>query len=1170
MLFAFSFLLFTSSASPAIDAVRALAREGRNPEAVTAASAALDGPSCTNPAARIALLNSFGALCAQDGRYMDAARALSSARDLLETNGWLATGRAFATLNNLSVVLKQLGRLAEAEHACTTALAIAKCTQPATTASTSVVRCRANYGEILRAHGRYADAQQIFLSLLGDKKICDTGYLDAVNGLAETLRAQGRFNDARALFEDALAAAGSNGVYAARTRDHARGGLVWSTAFRRAVDAARTVDDVAAARIVADLSCNYAFLCREMGEYDRAEELLGRTIEIRESTLGNDHPDTVAARNDLAIVLQDKGDFARAETLLDETYALTTNRFGPSSIRAATARRNRAILHRAQGEYGAAERAYLDALDTLERLCGTNHPDVAGIQNDCAVLYRMLREYPAAEAAYRRALAARTATLGPDHPLTMQTINNLARLYVAEGSNAVASAILSDIIDRHCFVNPVDEATVLHNIGEAYLAAAKYADATQAFHRALALRTEYLGSNHPAVGTTLMRLAASELAAGKADSAARERLLLLTNPVRRDRPLLLSKAEPRPLSLADRAGRGWQVSDARHHCAIAHAILSASLGPAHHRSIEALSLLARIRAHERDFAVARKTAEQVFLLSEATATTAGGESFASPLRNDQGGLCGAYLSWLEPGTHDAARAFNAIEQARARRFLDASARASAAARAAHPDSDRRRIEQIRWQRTAIEEQLAAHPAADGADADAFIISLQRQAAELRALEQAVESDLSARHPRYGALRSPRVCMLEEAQQLLDNGEAVLELWCGTDRLYGCLIDNERATFASHAVSSGDVARLVAAFRATLDPRAGLGDCDTFKRASLALYRAAVEPFMASFDWKEHSILYIVPDGPLNTVPFEALVSSGRGDEFEDLEYLLLEVPIAYLPSVSCLRFIRTGEAGYSERVTNGLSAVLFGDPAYTVAQAVPAGGAAMRGLKPNPRTAALFPRCGHADAGDALPPLMLEPLPGTRREVEAIASIVNGAGHCECYTGASALERTVKRLSANGDLERCRLVHFATHGLAAGSIAGIVEPGLVLSLYGDDSEDGLLTMSEVLGLRLRADLVTLSACGSGLAARNGNENGIADLSRAFLVAGARRVAVALWDVDDDATIRLMREFYGRFTKPPDAGQAAWALNEAKRALLNGSEFSHPYCWSTFIIHGEWR
>jgi CHAT domain-containing protein len=114
-------------------------------------------------------------------------------------------------------------------------------------------------------------------------------------------------------------------------------------------------------------------------------------------------------------------------------------------------------------------------------------------------------------------------------------------------------------------------------------------------------------------------------------------------------------------------------------------------------------------------------------------------------------------------------------------------------------------------------------------------------------------------------------------------------------------------------------------------------------------------------------------------------------------------------------------------------------------------------------------------------------------------------------------------------------------------------------------DDGFLQSSEVADLRFNADLVVLSACETAVGALEGEE-GIANLSRAFLLAGAKTVISTLWQVDDDASLFLMKHFYAHLAEQKTP---AYALTAAKRDFLRtfGSKAA-PFDWAAFGAEGE--
>ena len=162
--------------------------------------------------------------------------------------------------------------------------------------------------------------------------------------------------------------------------------------------------------------------------------------------------------------------------------------------------------------------------------------------------------------------------------------------------------------------------------------------------------------------------------------------------------------------------------------------------------------------------------------------------------------------------------------------------------------------------------------------------------------------------------------------------------------------------------------------------------------------------------------------------------------------------------------------------------------------------------------------------------------------------------------GAAAVEHELKAL----DLTAYRYLHFATHGVLAEDVPYLKQPALVLSQVGDlRGEDGFLTMGEILGLKLQADLTVLSACQTGLG-REVTGEGVVGLTRAFLYAGSRATVVSLWRVEDESTALLMARFYAHIGRGVPLGVA---LQRAKAELRADPRFAHPFFWAAFLLYG---
>ena len=127
---------------------------------------------------------------------------------------------------------------------------------------------------------------------------------------------------------------------------------------------------------------------------------------------------------------------------------------------------------------------------------------------------------------------------------------------------------------------------------------------------------------------------------------------------------------------------------------------------------------------------------------------------------------------------------------------------------------------------------------------------------------------------------------------------------------------------------------------------------------------------------------------------------------------------------------------------------------------------------------------------------------------------------------------------------------------------------MVLSLVGNNKEDGFLRTDEIFNLRLGSPLVMLSACETGLGKEKRGE-GVMGLTRGFIYAGAPSVGVSLWSVDDKSTAVLMSDFY-KVLLAKDAARATGALRAARLNMIAARTYSSPYYWAPFVMVGDWR
>lgn len=361
--------------------------------------------------------------------------------------------------------------------------------------------------------------------------------------------------------------------------------------------------------------------------------------------------------------------------------------------------------------------------------------------------------------------------------------------------------------------------------------------------------------------------------------------------------------------------------------------------------------------------------------------------------------------------------------------------------------------------------------------------------------------------------APGVTLEEYRQAARDMGSTIVSYWAARRALYIWTIPAEGDIQVARVdVTRKRLGELIARAGAWYRPTTPLsGGADPAGRQAASSGSQVVAPETSRAAWRElyelliapirhrlpranGSAVTVVPHGPLFRVPFAGLLDgSGR--------YLVERYTLNTLPSVALLRFSERWQAPGRE---TGGDYLLVTDPRNT-----PAG-----------------------PTGRGLPAL-----PGARRETAAIAGVL-GEDRVRLLEGESATETAVKAA-----VPRAKIVHLATHGVLLDDrpFDSFLLLGASANAAGDD---GRLTAREIYDLRLRADLVVLSACSTALGEVTGD--GIVGLTRAFFYAGAPSIVATLWDVADEPTQQVISEFYRAYG---EGATRSAALRAAQLRLL---------------------
>ena len=511
----------------------------------------------------------------------------------------------------------------------------------------------------------------------------------------------------------------------------------------------------------------------------------------------------------------------------------------------------------------------------------------------------------------------------------------------------------------------------------------------------------------------------------------------------------------------------------------------------------------------------------------------------------------------------------------------ASADAELSAMARQEQDAQRRLNGL----SALLTQLLAAP--PGEQLPQVQEALRRDIAAAMNERDALRKAIAERFPDYASLVRPQPATLAATRAALRPGEALLAFYVSERESYvWAVAPTGTPHFSRVPLGREEVAGTVRQLRRALD--AGVDSIDALPPFDLAAAHALYARFVAPAAdvWREAATLVVVPHGDLAQLPLSLLPTAtatyGSGEPpfagYRQVPWLLRTHAVQQLPSATALVSLRR----LAPRAAVSGSFVGFGDPLFSAQQAAAASDRASaaatvvhRGGRP------LLLLRGQAPAAgvESVTLAQLPPLPDTSVELRAIAASLQADPRKDVFLRREATERRVHEMDRARELARRRVVMFATHGLVPGDIDGLTQPALALTSPAavPGAGDGLLTMDEVLGLRLDADWVVLSACNTAAGEGAGAE-ALSGLGRAFFYAGARALLVSDWPVETTSARQLMTGMFAQLAADPSLSKAQ-ALRRSMLALIDSPgaagpggriEFSyaHPLFWAPFVVVGD--
>jgi len=863
-------------------------------------------------------------------------------------------------------------------------------------------------------------------------------------------------------------------------------------------------------RFTAVAHINVASAYRTLGAFSEAEPHYQKALDITTALFSRLHEETATAHNGLTLIHTDLRRLDRAEHHAREELAILEELDRPQAEH-IHAINNLAVIHLLDRRFDEARHWAERAVALSEDSFGKDDPNTADALDNLAQIFAEEGKPGQAIPLTERALQIDRAALGGTHPIVALRLSNLGLLYTDVGDLEKAADHLNQAAEMQLATLPPGHpqySVTLTNLAGVYARAGNHLQAGKNYQQALAYREAHFGADHPETAISYHNMSAHHLTVGELRQAKRlaQKAFSIRQSWYGDDHLITANAREL-LAFIE-----WQ-----------------SQNPS--KALQWIAPVARLRTARLKERMGERLTSQT--VSELIRWQDGldlhallvMEACGSPCRDEEHNET---LLQLIADTHLASPAGMASLQLSNRILSDTF-------------SDTYRGLQDLRRRIELAERSLLGVA--GRDLEASR-ALRQEIASLRARFNETLNTLQNSAQPTGFADVPEL-ELKALQAKLKKDDIVIAYSIGGlitetsdhEANIALAITQDSATsFAVTETIAGLQAKTNTIRSYTTGTGRGLaaiqsGDAQAGNdEASKQLFHKLLAPIEK---WEtDTQQIYILPDGPLQALPFGALKS--------ETGWFGAQHAVTTLPSLSAFRSFGRHDANINN------------DQSFFVGVGHPL----FEGNEQPSSSLLAFSQRGVTNT-DAIK--RLAPLPEAEKELKEIARHFSDA---RLLLKSAANEREIKDLNRTGILAKADVVAFATHGFLGGELQGFTQPGLALTPPKESSieDDGYLSAAEILDLQLNADLVILSACNTA-AGETQNAEGLSGLARSFIYAGARGLIVTHAAVLSDAAVQMTTKTSQYAAENPELGYAE-AMRLAIKSQIDAGK--SPAHWAPFL------
>ncbi len=914
-------------------------------------------------------------------------------------------------------------------------------------------------------------------------------------------------------------------------------------------------DDFELAYIYTNLGNSYTSL-----DIPKAIEHFNKVIAL---VLKHKGPESVlfaSPYNGLGLCYSVLGDFSQSLEYYKKSLNVLLKNVESTHVNVGHCYQNIGNIHSNQGRFNESLIYFEKALEVFIKALGGNHPTTSRVYINIGLIYSAKGDTDKALYYFEKALACQVIALGAEHYLVGNSYHNIGLAHQQKGNieAAISNYQKALTIKIKTFGEKAWElGTTYNNLGECYQVQQNFDEAILYHEKAIQCRMQFsknfldLQSSYANIGGCFFQKGVFDQAVNYLQKSIQ---LMIDNQKETNPKLALSY-----VALGNIFATKNDFETALKYYDLSFSVLN--FNNESYTKVSSFSLLSKTlqvkgrlleQLYSKDGDV-QKLQEAFMLFSNALKAIGyqykdlSSTEVQSQLYSDSYPIFEDAIRTalkLSEVTGDPSRlteAFHIAGRSKSIVLQQAIREADALQFSGIPDTLLEQERTLRIDLASYEKRRQENLEKGAGETDTLVLSLNSHIFDTQQAYDALKNKLELEYPDYFRLKYDfsTLSVKEVQQQLLQPNQSLLQYFVGDSSIFVFVVRQD--TFAALEIKRDfPLSDWVSQLRQGLygyhltplaqrDPNLYGTTIQQYSKYAHLLYNQLVAPINALLT----KDVIIIPDGVLNYIPFEALLTAlpERADRFKSHAYLLNKHQISYSYSPTLLQEMRDRQ--FRQQPTN--TCLVFA-PYYDGDTTL---------------LAKLFDYTNSVRKN-------LDPLPYSGEEAYQVKRLMGGA----LMLGQDATKDRFVQMASG-----YRLLHLVTHGQANDKVGNY--SFLAFSSMTDSLDNELLYVRDIYNISLNADMVVLSACETGLGKLQRGE-GIVSLARAFSYAGAKSLVTSLWAVNDAETKELMNQFYQNIKKGELKDKS---LQEAKIHLVQKAKDSaeaHPFYWSGFITIGDMR